>query len=109
MKKTLITVCACLVLAATLSIAAGCSATNGATAPEATPAGAPALQPTDHADRFERGGANRCYGCHGNGSLANPQLVGANLIPEDHSADASYDSKQIDPNRDQCITCHPVA
>lgn len=50
-----------------------------------------------------------CYGCHGNGSLANPQLTGATIIPEDHYADGSYDSKALDPARDQCLTCHPVS
>ncbi|WP_139653121.1 hypothetical protein [Raoultibacter phocaeensis] len=111
MKKRIITACLCLAVAGSLGVFAGCSeAPAGASGAEAVAAeGAPALQPTDHAGKFERGGANMCYGCHGNGSLANPQLKGAVIIPEDHYADGSYDSKELDPLRAECITCHPVA
>lgn len=70
--------------------------------------GTPPLQPADHADRAQDP-ASRCYGCHGAGSLANPQLADATILPEDHYVDGTYDSRKIVPTREQCITCHPVA
>lgn len=110
MKKRIITACLCLAVAGSLGMFAGCSGQTGSEAgAETAIEGAPALQPADHAGKFERGGANMCYGCHGNGSLANPQLKGASIIPEDHYTDNSYDSKELAPIRAECITCHPVA
>ncbi|HIR01768.1 MAG TPA: hypothetical protein IAA69_05845 [Candidatus Aveggerthella stercoripullorum] len=70
--------------------------------------GMPPLQPADHADRAQDP-ADRCYGCHGAGSLANPQLADATIMPEDHYVDGTFDSRAIVPAREQCITCHPVA
>lgn len=70
--------------------------------------GTPPLQPADHANRAEYP-ASRCYGCHGAGSKANPQLSDATALPDDHYANGSVDSRTIEPAREQCITCHPVA
>lgn len=70
--------------------------------------GTPPLQPADHADRAQDP-ASRCYGCHGAGSKANPQLKDATLLPEDHYVDGTYESRKIAPTREQCITCHPAA
>lgn len=110
MKKRIITACFCLAIIGSLGAFAGCSEQGAAASSgSAVPEGAPALQPADHDGKYERGGSNMCYGCHGNGSLANPQLTGAVIIPEDHYADASYDSKELDSARNQCITCHPVS
>ncbi|MEQ3362236.1 hypothetical protein [Raoultibacter massiliensis] len=110
MKKRVITACVCLAVVGSLGVFAGCSEQSSPASPSASAAeGAPALQPADHDGKFERGGSSMCYGCHGNGSLANPQLTGATIIPEDHYADGSYDSKALDPARDQCLTCHPVS
>lgn len=109
MKRRIIATFLCLSIVAALSAVAGCSEQPSSTSSSSsTVQGAPALQPADHDGRFERGGAAKCYGCHGAGSLANPQLTGAPLIPEDHYADSSYDSKALDANREQCLTCHPV-
>lgn len=76
---------------------------------EAKSSSAPALQPANHMGRFESLGANGCYGCHGNGELANPNLTKATVMPQFHYVDGSYDSKQYDPGYAQCISCHPVA
>lgn len=110
MKRRIITVCACLAVVGSLGMFAGCSGQSSPSEEAASAiTGAPALQPADHDGKFERGGASMCYGCHGNGSLANPQLNGATIVPEDHYADGSYESGTFDPIREQCITCHPVA
>ena len=113
MKKRIITTCLCLAVVGSLGLFAGCSESgatpSGTSDPKAGALGAPALQPADHEGKFERGGSSMCYGCHGNGSLANPHLTGAVLIPEVHYVDGSYDSKELDPIRAECITCHPVA
>ena len=70
--------------------------------------GTPPLQPADHANRAERP-ASRCYGCHGAGSQANPQLADATALPDDHYANGDVESTKLEPAREQCITCHPVA
>lgn len=70
--------------------------------------GTPPLQPADHANRAEYP-ADRCYGCHGAGSKANPQLADATALPDDHYANGSAESRAIEPARTQCVTCHPVA
>lgn len=70
--------------------------------------GAPAFQPADHEGRFESGGGSFCYGCHGAGENANPMLKDSVAIPEDHYEGESYDSLAVNPERLQCITCHPV-
>ncbi len=72
-------------------------------------AGMPPLQPaSDHDGRWEQQGEKGCYGCHGAGSLGNPMLTSAPAMPENHYTGASSDSKEVDPGRLQCITCHPV-
>lgn len=106
MKKKFSILIVALVLIAVCALI-GCATTQD-NASEKVP-GAPALQPANHEGRSERGGSNLCYGCHGAGSLANPNLTYASKIPEDHYKDQSYETKEIDPDREQCITCHPVA
>lgn len=117
MKRLAITAAAVL-LAGTLAALPGCAAeqTSGQDAEQGAAntelmegvVGTPALQPADHADRAQDS-ASRCYGCHGAGSQANPQLPDATVMPEDHYVDGTYDSRAIVPEREQCITCHPVA
>lgn len=110
-----------VLLAATLCALPGCAAeTQDAASSDARAqaavdteamagvTGTPSLQPADHAGRAQYA-ASRCYGCHGAGSKANPQLKDATVMPEDHYVDGTYDSQRIVPERKQCITCHPVA
>ena len=33
-------------------------------------------------------------------------LTGSVALPDDHYADGSPDSREIDPTHGQCITCH---
>ncbi|MDR2714026.1 MAG: hypothetical protein LBB42_00610 [Coriobacteriales bacterium] len=70
--------------------------------------GMPPLAPADHAQRFETGGADFCYTCHGNGDAGNPQDKDSKALPENHYVDGSYDSKVLDPGRMMCNTCHAV-
>lgn len=109
MKKLVIVLFLCVL---TFSFAGiiGCQATTQKTnLPEEKIASTPALQPAGHEDRFEEGGAAQCYGCHGAGEKANPMLNGANIMPENHYVDNSYESHVISVDRLQCISCHPVA
>lgn len=109
MKKRIVTACLCLAVAGSIGALAGCSGQTSAGATASAADGAPAFQPADHEGKFERGGEGMCYGCHGNGSVANPQLKDAIIIPEDHYVDGSYDTRELDSSRNQCITCHPVS
>ena len=84
-KKTI----AAAVLAGALGLAAlgGCSEPMADTGATYNP-GEPPLMPASHEGRYERLGANGCYGCHG-------------------SSDAA--TRAIDGPRAECITCHPVS
>ena len=86
---------------------AGCSAAPAKEDVNANiPEGAAPLMHVTHEGRFERLGASGCYGCHGANDQANPMLAGSVALPDDHYADGSPDSRQIDPTHGQCITCH---
>ena len=90
MKKSLITAALVMTMAAGLGAVAGCSSEPAAT----------------HDGRFDSLGANGCYGCHGANDQANPMLNGSVALPEDHYADGGSNSKELEPTRTQCITCH---
>ncbi|MDR2715158.1 MAG: hypothetical protein LBB46_00205 [Coriobacteriaceae bacterium] len=113
MKTRTITLLAALVLVMSLALVVGCtqgSSNSGAKSAAAEEfVGMPTLAPADHDGRFEFGGGNYCYTCHGNGDAGNPMEADAVAIPENHYANGSYDSKAIDPPRMQCNTCHSVA
>lgn len=107
MKKFKIIAITLLVFALLFGIV-GCASDGGtSTASGSTYETEPPLQPADHGGRFESLGANGCYGCHGNGEMANPILESAKAMPENHYLDGSYDSMETDPDRAQCNTCHP--
>lgn len=107
MKKQLITAALVAVMAMGLGTAAGCSQEAPKEDVNANvPAGAPPLMPTSHEGRFESHGAAGCYGCHGANDQANPMLVGAIALPEDHYANGDASSYEMDPTHEQCITCH---
>lgn len=96
-----------LAVAATLSLGvlAGCSGAAQGSASALD--GQPAPMPANHSGRYMDLGPNGCYGCHGANEKANPQLVGAVVIPEDHYSQGMYATMALDPGYNQCITCHP--
>ena len=107
MKKHMITAALVAVMALGLGTVAGCSQEAPREDVNANiPEGAAPLMPVTHEGRFERLGASGCYGCHGANDQANPMLAGSVALPDDHYADGSPDSRQIDPTHGQCITCH---
>ena len=70
---------------------------------------APPLQPAeDHQGIWESKGSEGCYGCHGADENGARKVEAAPALPEDHYAAGDISSMKIDPERDQCIICHPV-
>lgn len=70
---------------------------------------APPLQPAeDHQGIWESKGSDGCYGCHGADENGARKVEAAPALPEDHYAAGGISSMKIDPERDQCIICHPV-
>ena len=67
---------------------------------------APALMPASHNGRFAELGAQGCYGCHGSSDQADPLLASAPKMPADHYSNSEPASREIDPVRMQCNTCH---
>lgn len=107
MKKSLITAALVMAMAAGLGAAAGCSSEPAKTGVNANiPEGAAPLMPATHDGRFDSLGANGCYGCHGANDQANPMLNGSVALPEDHYAGGDPSSQELEPTREQCITCH---
>lgn len=104
MRKTALTV---LTLTLTLSLGAlfGCSS-GGEAASDTSAEGTPTPVPASHQGRFEDLGADGCYGCHGANEQANPQLATATVMPEDHYLNSMYETRALDPVREQCNTCH---
>lgn len=100
---------AALVLAGALGAAAlaGCSAPMADTGAVYNP-GEPPLMTASHEGRYERLGANGCYGCHGSSDAAEVLLVQAPPLPADHYADGDVSTRTVDGPRAECITCHPV-
>ncbi len=86
--------------------AAGCTAPSGSPKASDRPPHAPALMPASHEGRFAELGAQGCYGCHGSSERADPLLASAPKMPADHYLGGSVDSREIDPVRTQCDTCH---
>ncbi len=91
-------------LAMSLGALGGCSTAKSSSS---TLDGQPAPMPANHNGRYMDLGEDGCYGCHGANAKANPQLVGAVVIPEDHYAQGIYATMAINPSYNQCITCHP--
>ena len=107
MKKSLSTAALVMTMAAGLGAVAGCSSEPAKADVNASiPEGAAPLMPATHDGRFDSLGANGCYGCHGANDQANPMLNGSVALPEDHYADGGSTSKELEPTRTQCITCH---
>lgn len=102
-KKAIVTIALAVVMSA--SVMAGCS--GGAQGATSELDGQPAPMPASHNGRYMNLGSDGCYGCHGANEKANPQLVGAVIIPEDHYSQGMYATKLIDAGYNQCITCHP--
>lgn len=107
MRKHLVAGALVVAMAFGALAAAGCSGAAPAEDVNANvPAGAPPLMPATHQDRFETLGASGCYGCHGASERSNPMLNGSKAMPEDHYADGSSQTLELDPTHDQCNTCH---
>lgn len=100
---------AALVLAGALGAAtlAGCSAPMADTGAAYNP-GEPPLMTASHEGRYERLGANGCYGCHGSSDAAEVFLAEAPALPADHYAGGDVSTRTVDGPRAECITCHPV-
>ena len=101
---------AAAVLAGTLGLAAlgGCSEPMADTGATYNP-GEPPLMPASHEGRYERLGANGCYGCHGSSDTAEVLLSMATPLPADHYVGGDAATRAIDGPRAECITCHPVS
>ncbi|WP_165061788.1 MULTISPECIES: hypothetical protein [unclassified Adlercreutzia] len=102
-KKTIIA--ALLAAVMSVSVVAGCS--SGTQSAASVLDGQPAPMPANHNGRYTDLGPDGCYGCHGANEKANPQLVGAVIVPEDHYSRGMYATMKIDAGYNQCITCHP--
>ena len=105
-KKTI----AAAVLAGALGLAAlgGCSEPMADTGATYNP-GEPPLMPASHEGRYERLGANGCYGCHGSSDTAEVLLRWAPPRPPPPFGGAHAATRAIDGPRAECITCHPVS
>lgn len=66
----------------------------------------PPMQPASHVSRWDTGGEQLCYSCHGASSSGNPTNSAAIAIPDDHYIDGSSSTMKIDGERMQCIQCH---
>lgn len=108
MKKKSLLIALVLLASVAAVLCFGCSEEGGSAESAGDLAGAPAMQPANHDGRFESLGANGCFGCHGSGELANPNLTKATEMPAFHYVDGNADSKQYSPDYAQCISCHPV-
>ena len=107
MRKHLVAGALVVAMAFGTLAAAGCSGPAPAEDVNANvPAGAPPLMPATHQDRFETLGASGCYGCHCASERSNPMLNGSKAMPEDHYANGSSQTLELDPTHDQCNTCH---
>lgn len=101
--------CAALVFAVSLGIVFGCAPNQDgplSATVEGGPRGTVPLMPASHEGRFDDLGAPGCYGCHGSNERANPLLATAPALPEDHYAGGTSTSREVDPVRVQCNTCH---
>ena len=108
MKKKSIAAALVLTMALGTATLAGCAQERvGYTGNDNIPDGAASIMPASHEGRFENLGAKGCYGCHGANDQANPMLTGATALPDDHYKDGDAGTQQMEPTREQCITCHP--
>lgn len=108
MKKHAIVTALVLTLILGVAALAGCATqqTTGWSGNDNIPAGAAPLMPPTHEGRYDSLGADGCYGCHGANDQANPMLTGSVALPDDHYLNADAQTKEVDPVREQCITCH---
>ena len=97
-----------LVLALGAGAVAGCAAQETKADVNADiPEGAAPTMPVSHEGRYDRLGANGCYGCHGANADANPMLKQATALPEDHYTTESPQSiTDMSADHSQCNTCH---
>lgn len=105
MKKKITVLTLTLTLALGVMAVAGCTS-SAAEEEEVVSDGAPAMIPADHAGRYEEDGAWGCFICHGESDYGNPAMVTAVAMPNDHYVDGDSHTQELDPVREQCITCH---
>lgn len=99
---------ACVALSVGLFALAGCAAQEEATttASSSTPEGAAPVLPASHEGRYERLGAEGCFGCHGSGEEADPFLKQAGQMPDNHYANEDRTAHEIDGTHRLCNSCH---
>lgn len=103
-----------MLIAAVLAGALGSAALAGCAQPTAETGaaynpGEPPLMPALHEGRYERLGAQGCFGCHGGSDEVETFLAAATPLPADHYVGGDASTHEIDGPRAECITCHPVA
>ena len=108
MKKKKTIAVAMLTGALVLAALGGCSEPMADAGATYSP-GEPPLMTASHEGRYERLGANGCYGCHGSSDAAEVFLAEAPALPADHYVGGDAATRTIDGPRAECITCHPVS
>jgi cytochrome c-type protein NapB len=111
MKKRAFIIAMCMTLALSFGAVAGCSSSDDGAAsnPDAV-AGTettPRLMPAQHQKYIDRP-AYKCYKCHGASEKGNPTVSTSRAMPAGHYVDNDPSSFQLDPNREECRTCHSV-
>lgn len=107
-KKKLGAFAAAALLACTCLAAAGCAAESDA--PSTAVAGTettPRLMPSQHQKYVDRT-AYKCYKCHGASEKGNPSVAAATALPSGHYVDNNPESRELDPIRHDCRSCHSV-
>lgn len=108
MKRAKTTAVVATALALSCALLAGCQAAQEA--PSDAVAGTettPRLMPAQHEKYLDRT-AYKCYGCHGATDRGNPNAGRAIAMPDGHYVNNDPSSKELDPIRSECRSCHSV-
>lgn len=71
-----------------------------------TPEGAAPVLSVAHQGRYDRLGAEGCYGCHGASEDADPFLKQASAMPDNHYKNEDRQTYEIDASHMLCTSCH---
>ena len=109
MKAKIAIVAACAGLILSVCALSGCYSTGAiSSTTEAfdTPDGAAPMLSVAHLGRYDRLGAEGCFGCHGSSEDADPFLNGASKMPDNHYKNEDRDTHEIDAAHTLCGSCH---
>ena len=98
---------ACMVAGCSQGSNSGSSnSSNSSSSTASTPNGAPPTMPVNHSGRYDKLGADGCWGCHGTNTEGKSLMKSATQLPTTHFENEDKKTGTYNSTYSQCNTCH---